>query len=52
MCYNIASVFCFGFLAVRHVGSYLPNQGLNTPPPLEGKVSTTALPGKSLAQEF
>ena len=32
MCYNIASVFCFGFLAVRHVESHLPNQGLNTNP--------------------
>ena len=29
MCYNIASVLCLGFLAVRHVGSYIPVQGLN-----------------------
>ena len=28
-CYNIASVSCSEFLAPRHVGSYLPNQGLN-----------------------
>ena len=39
---------CFGFLAARHVGSYLHDQGLNPhPPALEGKVSTTGPPGKS-----
>ena len=29
ICYNIASVSCFGFLATRHVGSSLPDQGWN-----------------------
>ena len=33
ICSNNVSVLffalCFGFLAVRHVGSYLPDQGLN-----------------------
>ena len=28
-----ASVLCFGFLAMRHVGSQLPNQGSNPYPP-------------------
>ena len=26
ICYSIASVLCFGFLATRYVGSELPNQ--------------------------
>ena len=32
ICSNIASALCFGFLIARHVGSQLPNQGLNWPP--------------------
>ena len=32
VCFNIASVLCSGFLASRHVVSYLPNQELNAPP--------------------
>ena len=32
ICYNIASVVCFGFLALRHMGSYFPNQGSNLNP--------------------
>ena len=48
ICYSIASVSCFGFSAIRHVGSWLPDQGLN-PHPLHNKcgVLTTGLPGKS-----
>ena len=30
--FNVVSVLCFGFLAVRHVGSQLPNQGSNPLP--------------------
>ena len=32
MCCNIASVLSFDFLALRHVGSYLPDQELNLHP--------------------
>lgn len=32
ICYNITSVLCFGFLTTRHVGSWLPKQGLNPHP--------------------
>ena len=32
VCFNIASVLCSGFLASRHVVSYLPNPELNAPP--------------------
>ena len=32
ICYNIASVLCFGFLATRHVRSQLADQGLNPHP--------------------
>ena len=32
ICYHTASV-CFGFLAMRYVGSWLPDQGLNPHPP-------------------
>ena len=48
--YNIASVLCFGFLALRHVGSYLaPWPGIKpTPLALEDEVLTTGPPGKSL----
>ena len=30
--YNMTFILCFGFLATRHVGSYLPDQGLNLYP--------------------
>ena len=33
MCHSIVSVLCFVFLATRHVGSQLPNQGWNRHPP-------------------
>ena len=46
MCYNIASVLCFGFLATRHVGPGIQP----IPPALEGEVLTTGPPGKS--QDF
>ena len=29
ICCSTVSVLCFGFLALRHVGSWLPDQGLN-----------------------
>ena len=32
MCHSIVSVLCFGFLATRHVGSQLPDQGWNCHP--------------------
>ena len=34
ICYSIISVLCFGFLATRHVGSQLRNQGWNLIPGL------------------
>ena len=47
--YRIASTLCFGFLAARHVGSQLPDQGLNPHTlVLEGEVLTAGPPGKSL----
>ena len=42
ICYNIASVSCLGSLAVRHVGSYLSNQGSNLYP-LHWKVNSQPL---------
>ena len=49
MCYNIVSILCFGFLASRHMGSYLSDQGIEpTPLALEGEVLTSEPPGKSL----
>ena len=42
ICYNIVSVFCFGFPAMRHVASLLSNQGLN-PYPLHWKVKSWPL---------
>ena len=42
ICYNTDSVLMFWFLATRHVGSKLPNQGLN-PDPLHWKVKSHAL---------
>ena len=41
ICYNFASVLCFGSLVTRLVGSNLQ------PPVLEGKVLVTGPPGKS-----
>ena len=32
ICYNVVSVFCFSFLASRHVKSLLPDQELNPHP--------------------
>ena len=37
--YNIVSMLCFGFLAVRYMGSELPNQGWN-PHPLRWKMES------------
>ena len=49
MCYNIVSTLCFRFLALRHMGSYLSDQGIKPAPlALEGEVLTTEPPGKSL----
>ena len=46
---NTASVFCFGFLAMGHVGSWFPDQGSNPHPlALEGEVLPTGPPAKSL----
>ena len=42
ICYNIDSVLCFGLLAVRHVGSQLPDQGSN-PYPLHQKMKSSSL---------
>ena len=50
ICYSIASVLCFGFLA--H-GILAPRPGIEpVPPALEGKVLITAQPGKSLPYFF
>ena len=47
--FNIASILCFVFLALEHLGSWLPDQGLNPDLlALEGEVVVTKLPGKSL----
>ena len=46
--YNIASVLCFGFLAMKRVGSSSLTQGSNPGPlPWELGVLATELPGKS-----
>ena len=48
ICYYIVSLLCFGCLAMRNVGFYLPvPRTEHTPPALEGEVLTTGLPGKS-----
>ena len=47
ICCNIASVLCFGFLALRHMESFFPWME-PTPPALEVEVLTTEPPGKSL----
>ena len=40
ICYNIASVLCVGFLAVRHVGGILaPRPGIEPTPPCTGRWS-------------
>ena len=39
ICYNIASVLCFGFLAARHMWSYFPDLGSN-PHPLHWRVTS------------
>ena len=56
ICFNITPVFCFDFLAARHVGSYLPDHGSNPPhptlPALEGEILATGPPGKSLLASF
>ena len=45
--YNIASVLCFGFLAMRY-GILAPWPGIEpTPAAFEGKVLTIGPPGKS-----
>ena len=41
---------CFGFLAMRYVGSWLLDQGIKpAPPALENKVLATGPPGKSVS---
>ena len=48
ICYNIASVLCFGFFAWEACGILTLQPGIKpTTPTLEGKVSTTGLLGKS-----
>ena len=48
ICYNVASILCFGSLAGRHVESQFPYQGSNLHPlHWKGKVLTTGPPGKS-----
>ena len=37
ICYNIASVLRFGFLAMRRVASWLPALGLIAYPPCTGR---------------
>ena len=44
--FSAVSVFCFGFLTTKHVGSSFPDQGLD--PVWEGEVLTTGLPGMSV----
>ena len=40
ICYSVASVLCFGFLARRHVGSSLPDQELTLQPLHSGEKSS------------
>ena len=49
MCYNIASILYFGFLAKRHVRSYIPSAMEPSPSALEGEVLTSGQLGKSHA---
>ena len=45
-CYNIASVLCFGFSALRYVGILAPQPEIEPVfLALEGEVLTTGLPG-------
>ena len=44
------SCLCFGFLALRFVGSLLPGQIEPTPPAFKGEILTTGPPRKSLAR--
>ena len=44
ICYNIASVLCFGFLTMRHVGILAPQPGTEpTPSALKAQVPATGL---------
>ena len=52
ICSNIGSVLRFGFLAVRHMGSQLPNQGLNPYPLYWKAVLNTGPPRKFPAVHF
>ena len=48
ICYNIASVLCFGFVAPEACGVLALWPGIEpAPPALEGEVLTTGPPGKS-----
>ena len=47
ICYHIVSVLRFGFLAMRHVGSWLPYQGSN-PHPLHWKVKSSLWTAKEV----
>ena len=47
ICYSIASVSCFVFLATRHVELKLQNRVQTTPAALEGEVLIPVMPGKS-----
>ena len=48
ICYNTASVLCFGFLVIRHVGILAPPPGIEpTAAALECEVVTTGPPRKS-----
>ena len=55
-CYNIASILCFGFLAMRShevCGILAPQPGIKpTPLTTEGEVLTTGPPGKSQKYKF
>ena len=48
LCYNIASVLCFGFFGQEACGILAPQPEIEpAPPALEGEVLTTGPPGKS-----
>lgn len=48
MCYSIASVLCFDFLAPEVCGILTPQPGIKPSfPPLESDVLTNGLPGMS-----
>ena len=51
ICYNIASVLCFGFFGCEACGILAPWPGIKpTHPALESEVLTTGPPGKSQRQ--